>query len=86
MTFDQQAITFLISAVGKQVIIFKIKKDFSGFTRIVRKKIIILTTVNVEDIEKSRVSNKVEEERYPETFRRLLHHQSEAAESEGRFL
>ena len=58
----------------------------SEFTRIVRKKVIILTTVNIEDIEKSRVSNKVEEERYPETFRRLCHHQSAATESEGRFL
>ena len=62
-----------------------IKKDFSEFTRIMRKKV-ILTTVNIEDIEKSRVSNKVEEERYPETFRRLRHHQSGATKSEGRFL
>ena len=41
-----------------------------------RKEIIILTTVNIEDREKSRVSTKVEEERYPETFRHLCHHQS----------
>ena len=51
-----------------------------------KKKIIILTTVNIEDIEKNRVSNKVEEERYPETFRRLRHHQSGATEAEGQFL
>ena len=55
---------------------------FNGY----RKKVIILTTVNIEDIEKSKVSNKVEEERYPETFRRLRHHQSGATESEGHFL
>ena len=55
----------------------EISRDVSASTpSSVEKRLLLLTTVNTEDREKSRVSTKVADESYPETFRHVRHHQS----------